>query len=98
MLGFDERHLLLRARAAGFTAITLDHHVSWDVPAPAPVDWEAQLHTAPNPLSPTYAEAMAAVLTPAERDEVLGLVRARLAAGAPATRTMATAYLTAVRP
>ncbi len=98
MVGFDERHLLLGARTAGFTALELDHRVEWDVPAPAPVDWEAALHTAPNPLAPTYAEAVAATLTPAERDELYGFLAGRVAAGAPAVRTTAGAYLRAVRP
>jgi arsenite methyltransferase len=98
LVGFDERHLLLCARAAGFTAIALDYRVEWDVPAPSPADWEARLHTAPNPLAPTYAEAMAAALTPAERDRLLAALRDQVAAGAPATHTMATAYLRAVHP
>jgi SAM-dependent methyltransferase len=97
LVGFDERHLLLAARAAGFTALELDYRVEWDVPAPAPVDWAAQLHTAPNPLAPTYAEAIAAALSPAERDDLYGFLRDEVAAGAPAFRTMAGAYLRATR-
>ena len=84
--------------SAGFTAITLDYRVEWDVPAPPPADWEARLHTAPNPLAPTYAEAMASTLTPAERDRLIAALRDQVAAGAPATHTMATAYLRAVHP
>jgi arsenite methyltransferase len=97
MTGFDERHLLLCARTAGFTAIELDYHVEWDVPQPPPHDWEALLNTAPNPLAPTYAEAMAGTLTPAERETLHDHVRTLVAADTPARRTMASAYLSALR-
>jgi arsenite methyltransferase len=96
MIDFDERHLLLCARSAGFTAIELDYHVDWDVPAPPPREWAALLHTAPNPLAPTYAEAMAATLTPAERSTLEDRIRTLVEAGTPARRTFATAYLSAV--
>jgi arsenite methyltransferase len=98
MSGFDERHLLLCAKSAGFTAIELDYRVEWDVPEPPPREWAALLHTAPNPLAPTYAEAMAATLTPAERATVEDHIRSLVAADAPARRTLATAYLSARRP
>jgi arsenite methyltransferase len=98
MTGFDERHLLLCARTAGFTAIELDYHAEWDVPRPPPGDWEALLRTAPNPLAPTYAEAMAATLTPAERDTLRDHLRDLVAAGTPSRRTTATAYLSARKP
>ncbi len=97
LVGFDERHLLLAARAAGFTALEVDYRTEWDVPVPTPADWEARLHTAPNPLAPTYAEAVTAALTPAERDELYGFLRDQVAAGAPAVRTTAGAYLRATR-
>ena len=98
MTGFDERHLLLCARVAGFTAIELDYRVEWDVPQPPAHDWEALLHTAPNPLAPTYAEAMAATLTPAECTTVREHLRASVAADTPTRRTTATAYLSARKP
>lgn len=98
MSGFDERHLLLCARAAGFTAIKLDYHVDWDVPQPPPRDWQALLNTAPNPLAPTYAEAMATTLTRAERDTLQNHLRTLVDADTPARRTAATVYLSAERP
>jgi SAM-dependent methyltransferase len=98
MVGFDERHLLLCARSAGFTAIELDYRAQWDVPAPPPRDWAALKNTAPNPLAPTYAEAMAAALTPAECAELDAHIAALIEAGTPAQRTSAIAYLRAVRP
>jgi SAM-dependent methyltransferase len=97
MLDFDERDLLSFARGAGFTAIALDYRVRLDVPAPAPGEWDALKRTAPNPLAPTYEEAMAATLTEDERDRMEAHFRSLIAAGAPARRTMATAFLRAVR-
>jgi SAM-dependent methyltransferase len=98
MVGFDERHLLLAARTAGFTAIELDYRAEWGVPGPPIQDWDALRNTAPNPLAPTYAEAMADALTGPECAELDGHVRALVDAGTPTRRTMATAYLHAVRP
>jgi SAM-dependent methyltransferase len=98
MVGFDERHLLLCARAAGFTAIELDYRAEWDAPDPQPRDWSALKNTAPNPLAPTYAEAMAATLTSGEIAEMEGHLRGLIDGGAPARRTAATAYLRATKP
>jgi hypothetical protein len=99
MLNFDERDLLQWARAAGFVAIELDYRAEVAVPRPLPTtDWEVLKSTAPNPLAPTFEEAAARTLTDAERDRFERHVRAALAAGTPARRTLATAYLRAVRP
>ncbi len=96
IVDFDERDLLAWAGAAGFTAIEMDHRVRVDVPVDAPVDWAALRHTAPNPLAPTYAEAMAATLTPAECDRFDRAVRSWIASGRPRRTTLAVAYLRAV--
>jgi ubiquinone/menaquinone biosynthesis C-methylase UbiE len=98
MLNFDERDLVAWVRAAGFTAVTLDYRAEVAVPAPMPGEWDALIRTAPNPLAPTYAEAMAATLTDAERDRLEEYFRGLIAAGVPARRTAATAYLRAVHP
>jgi arsenite methyltransferase len=98
MLNFDERDLVAWVRAAGFTAVTLDYRAEVDVPAPPPGEWDALKRTAPNPLAPTYAEAMAATLTDAERDHLEGYFRGLIAAGVPPRRTAATAFLSAVHP
>jgi SAM-dependent methyltransferase len=99
IVAFDERDLLARAENAGFTAIELDYRAQVGVPVDGPPpDWDALRRTAPNPLVPTYAEALEAALTEAERDRLESHVRARLAAGAPRRVTLATAYLRAVRP
>jgi ubiquinone/menaquinone biosynthesis C-methylase UbiE len=98
MLNFDERDLVAWVRTAGFTAVTLDYRAEVGVPAPLPGKWDALIRTAPNPLAPTYAEAMAATLTDAERDRLEGYFRGLIAAGVPARRTQATAFLSAIRP
>ncbi|MEU4221004.1 methyltransferase domain-containing protein [Actinoplanes sp. NPDC026623] len=95
MLDFDERDLLRWAGEAGFTGLSLDYRAEIDVPAPPVTDWAALKRTAPNPLVPTYAEAIEAALTPAERERLDSHVRDL--AGTPTRHTMATAYLTAFR-
>jgi arsenite methyltransferase len=98
ILDFDERDLLQWAAGAGFTAIEMDYRAEMDVPAPAlPGDWAAMRETAPNPLAPTYREAMEATLTEAEREHLESHLREALESGAPRRSTMATAYLKAVR-
>ncbi len=97
IVDFDERDLLVWAGEAGFTAIEMDYRVQVDVPADGgPVDWDAVKHTAPNPLAPTYAEAMAATLTDEERDRFERAVRAAIETGQPRRYTLAVAYLRAV--
>jgi arsenite methyltransferase len=98
MLNFDERDLVAWAREAGFASVALDYRAEVDVPAPPPGEWDALKRTAPNPLAPTYEEAMAATLTDAERDRLEGYFRGLIAAGTPARRTAATAFLSAVHP
>nr|BFE70970.1 hypothetical protein GCM10020092_042710 [Actinoplanes digitatis] len=64
MTDFDERDLLGWAREAGFTRVTLDYRAEVDVPGPPVTDWAALKRTSPNPLAPTYGEAIEAALTP----------------------------------
>jgi arsenite methyltransferase len=98
ILDFDERDLLAWTEKAGFTSIEMDYRAQLDVPMDsAPGDWETLKRTAPNPLVPTYEEAMAATLTAAERDRFDEFVRARFAAGAPRRSSLATVFLRAVR-
>ncbi len=99
MLNFDERDLLRWARAAGFTALELDYRAAVDVPEALPItDWEVLKKSAPNPLAPTFQEALVQTLDDQERDRFEEHMRAVLAAGTPARRTLATAYLRAIRP
>jgi hypothetical protein len=99
MLDFDERDLLRWARAAGFTAVELDYRAEVELPVPLPqVGWDVLKRTAPNPLAPTVEEALAQALTEDERERFEAHLRAVLAAGGPARRTFASAFLRAVRP
>jgi hypothetical protein len=99
MLNFDERDLLRWTRAAGFVEVELDYRAEVGVPVPLPSsDWQVLKKTAPNPLAPTLEEAIAQTLTDEERHRVEERIRAVLAAGTPSRKTLATAYLRAVRP
>jgi SAM-dependent methyltransferase len=98
MVDFDERDLIDWAVAAGFDAVELDYRAQLDVPAEPITDWTALKSTAPNPLAPTYGEAIAAALTHDERERLDAYMTALAAAGTPTRRTMATAFLRALRP
>ncbi len=98
MVDFDERDLIAWAVAGGFEAVELDYRAQLDVPAEPISDWEALKGSAPNPLVPTYGEAIAAVLTTDERERLDAHMTALEAAGTPTRRTMAVAFLRALRP
>jgi ubiquinone/menaquinone biosynthesis C-methylase UbiE len=98
MMEFDERDLLEWAVAAGFAAVELDYRAQLDVPAEPIEDWEALKRSAPNPLVRTYGEAIAAALTDAERERLDAHMTAQVALGRPTRRTMAIAFLRALRP
>ncbi|MGC4888919.1 class I SAM-dependent methyltransferase [Micromonospora sp. DT227] len=98
MMDFDERDLVDWATAAGFEAVELDYRARVDVPGDPIEDWEALKRVAPNPLVPTYGEAIAAALTDDERARLDTYMTALVAAGTPTRRTMATAFLRARRP
>lgn len=97
MVDFDERDLLDWAVAAGFEAVELDYRAQLNVPAEPIPDWEALKRVAPNPLAPTYGEAIAAALTDDERERLDAHMSALAEAGTPIRRTMATAFLRALR-
>jgi ubiquinone/menaquinone biosynthesis C-methylase UbiE len=98
IVNFDERDLLAWAETTGFTSIEMDYRAQVDVPMDsAPGDWETLKRTAPNPLVPTYEEAMAATLTAAERDRLEDYVRGQFTAGASRRSSLATVFLRAVR-
>ncbi|MBO0870774.1 MAG: hypothetical protein J2P15_19640 [Micromonosporaceae bacterium] len=69
-----------------------------DAPARPIADWETLQRVAPNPLVPTYGEAIAAALTGDERERLDAYLTAFVAAGTPTRSTMATAFLRALRP
>lgn len=99
MVDFDERDLLRWAREAGFAPLELDYRAEIDVPDPLPTnDWDVLKRMAPNPLAPTFEEAIAQALTDQQRERFEGHLRAAFAAGTPTRRTVATAYLRGMRP
>jgi SAM-dependent methyltransferase len=98
MIDFDERDLLRWAVDAGFAAVELDYRAQLDVPAEPITDWAELRNTAPNPLAPTYGEAMAATLTAAEQQQLDEYMTARAEAGTSTRRTMATVFLRAELP
>ncbi|MEU9828175.1 class I SAM-dependent methyltransferase [Micromonospora chersina] len=98
MMDFDERDLVDWALAAGFEAVELDYRAQVDVPADPIGDWETLKRVAPNPLVPTYGEAIAVALADDERERLDTYMTALAAAGTPTRRTMATVFLRARRP
>lgn len=98
MTDFDERDLIDWAVTAGFDAVKLDYRAQVDVPAEPIADWETLKCVAPNPLVPTYGEAIAAALNDEERERLDTHMNALAATGTPTRRTMATAFLRALRP
>lgn len=71
MMDFDENDLLRIAEDVGFDAVDLLLHIT--VHRPAPQDWESLLHSSPNPLAPTFAEAATASLSGSQRDRFLNV-------------------------
>ena len=96
MLGFNERDLLAIAEDAGFEDLMLELRV--EVRSHEPVrDWEALLGTAPNPLAPTWSEAIEAALEPTEAEQFLAHLRPLVEAG-QGTWRMAESHLSARAP
>jgi ubiquinone/menaquinone biosynthesis C-methylase UbiE len=95
MVDFDERDLVANAERAGFAEIELELHI--DV-RPEPMwktrSWDVFVNSAPNPLLPTFAEAMAAQLTEHEIARVTAKLRPQVEQGLGTTR-FAEAYLLA---
>jgi hypothetical protein len=95
MIDFDERDLIALAERAGFDEIRLELHV--DV-KPEPLwqirSWDVFLSSSPNPLLPTFGEAMTANLTQAEADRVTAKLKPQVEQGLGTTR-LARAYLLA---
>ena len=95
MINFDERDLLRWVDEAGFGAIELDYRAQLHVPGEPFGDWSQLRGTAPNPLAPTYGEAIEAALTAGERNRLESWLAAQ--ADIPTRRTMATVFLRALR-
>ena len=98
MVDFDERDLLTWADAAGFASVELDYRAELRAPADPITDWEGLKRTAPNPLAPTYGDAIAGVLTAEERERLDAYVQGLVEAGTPTRRTLGMVFLRADRP
>ena len=98
LVDFDERDLVTFAEAAGFDDIQLTLEVKVSAQPPWQThDWSVFLESAPNPLAPTFGEAMEAALTPEELIRVTAVLRPQVEQGRGTTRA-ATAYMTALKP
>ncbi|MCO8270413.1 methyltransferase domain-containing protein [Actinoplanes sp. TRM 88003] len=98
MTDFDERDLLRWAAEAGFDGVEVDYRAQLDVPAEPIGGWEARKNVSPNPLAPTYGEAMRAALSDEECQRLDTRMTELAQSGTPTRRTLATAYLRALRP
>jgi arsenite methyltransferase len=98
MVDFDERDLLTWADDAGFASVELDYRAELRTPADPIVDWEGLKRTAPNPLAPTYGDAIAGVLTPDEQRRLDTHMRGLAGAATPTRRTLGMVFLRADRP
>jgi ubiquinone/menaquinone biosynthesis C-methylase UbiE len=98
LLDFDERDLLTFAEEAGFREIhlTLEATIGQGAPLGPSRQWEVFLHSAPNPLAPTRAEALAEALSPADAARFVAHLRPLVEAGAGERRS-ARAFLAAVK-
>jgi arsenite methyltransferase len=94
MMDFDERDLLAYAAAAGFREVALEVRV--DVRPAEPLPWETFLRLSGNPRIPTYAEAMAQTLTPAEIERYASHLRPLVEQGEGQERT-ARVYVRAIK-
>jgi SAM-dependent methyltransferase len=98
MIGFDERDLLRLAEAAGF----VDLHLRFlaevtERPMWTARSWDVFADSSPNPLAPTFREAMTSALSPAEAHRLTTVLRPQIEQGIGTTR-MARAYLVGRKP
>jgi SAM-dependent methyltransferase len=95
MVDFDERDLLAFAERAGFAELRLELHAEVkQEPLWSTRDWETFVDSSPNPLLPTFGEAMAARLDADERERVVAKVRPQVEQGRGTSR-FARAFLLA---
>ncbi len=93
MLAFDERDLVAMAQEAGFAEVGLDLAVEIRPQAKAS-SWGAFLNAPPNPLVPSMAEVVAAVLAPQEAERFEAHLRPLVESSSGLDRS-AVAYLRA---
>ena len=89
MIDFDERDLIAHAEAAGFVDIRLPPTLLAEVTTESMVDtrdWDVFLRSSPNPLSPTFGEAIDTALTQDERAQLEAVIRPQIEQGRGSTR------------
>jgi len=98
MIDFDERDLLSLAEAAGFVdlRLKLTAEVTTE-PLWRTRDWDVFLDSSPNPLAPTFREAMSAALTPEEAERLTAALRPQVEQGEGTTR-LARSFLSGRKP
>ncbi|MDQ3676562.1 MAG: methyltransferase domain-containing protein [Actinomycetota bacterium] len=96
MRNFDDRDLVRLAEVAGFERVHLECHIEIEPGSVTmrPVNLDALLDRAPNPLAPTARESIDAALTAPEQERFLAHLAGALADDQPVRRS-ALAYLAA---
>ena len=98
MIGFDERDLLRLAEEAGFVELRLTLIAEvLRTPLGRTTDWNVFLDSSPNPLAPTFREAMEGALTAEEIERVTAVLRPQVERGEGSTR-FARAFLSGRKP
>jgi arsenite methyltransferase len=99
MIDFDERNLLSLAEEAGLIDLRLNFvaEVTTHPPTWRAREWEVFVNSSPNPLAPTFREAMDAALTPEEANRLTAALRPQVERGEGSTR-LAHAFLVGRKP
>jgi arsenite methyltransferase len=98
MIDFDERDLVALAEQTGFVELRLE--LSAEVtsePAWQTRDWDVFLDSSPNPLAPTFREAMGSALMAEEAERLTAVLRPQVEHGEGSTR-FARAFLFGRKP
>jgi arsenite methyltransferase len=98
LLNFDERDLFRWAEEAGFDGIRLDYKAEVGNRPALAENWETLRRMSGNPLDPTPAEEIAAVLTAAEQAEFEAYLSRAMEAQPSRREWRAGAYLRASKP
>jgi hypothetical protein len=93
MIDFDEHDLFIAAEQAGFEDLHLELQAKLERPRSPGPTWDVFVRSSGNPKVPTFAEAMAAVLTPDERERFTAHLRPQVEAGGGRPLPSAVAYL-----
>jgi ubiquinone/menaquinone biosynthesis C-methylase UbiE len=98
MVDFDERDLMTYAEEAGFEDVRLNLFAEvTNEPMWRTRDWDVFLDSSPNPLAPTWREAVEAALTSVEAEQLTAVLRPQVESGRGVSR-LAKAFLTARKP